>query len=167
MCGILNFCFFFFLGWWWCDPRRELFWGGWGGCRAGGGGLGRHQRVETEERRFRTPSAGTAAETGTHTGNGVNREFEQSNISGYFSHVGTLQQGTYKGKVGKTASTSMLTLLESIYNLWKLIVESKPWTKKNWVEQDLNLRPPDWHAGALPTELTSPVLAASLFCQYL
>ena len=31
----------------------------------------------------------------------------------------------------------------------------------------LNLRPPDWRAGALPTELTSPILAVSLFCQYL
>ena len=29
------------------------------------------------------------------------------------------------------------------------------WTKKNWLERDLNLRPPDWRAGALPTELTS------------
>ena len=25
---------------------------------------------------------------------------------------------------------------------------------KNLLEQDLNLRPPDWRAGALPTELT-------------
>ena len=33
--------------------------------------------------------------------------------------------------------------------------------------KDLNLRPPDWRAGALPTELTSPILAVSLFCQYL
>ena len=41
------------------------------------------------------------------------------------------------------------------------------WTKKNVLEQDLNLRPPDWRAGALPTELTSPILAVSLFCQYL
>ena len=43
------------------------------------------------------------------------------------------------------------------------------WTKKNWLERDLNLRPPDWRAGALPTELhvTSPtfILAVSLFCQ--
>ena len=30
-----------------------------------------------------------------------------------------------------------------------------------------NMRPPDWRAGALPTELTSPILAVSLFCQYL
>ena len=29
------------------------------------------------------------------------------------------------------------------------------WTKKNWLERDLNLRPPDWSAGALPTELYS------------
>ena len=40
------------------------------------------------------------------------------------------------------------------------------WTKKNWLERDLNLRPPDWRAGVLPTELTSPILAVSLFCQY-
>ena len=41
------------------------------------------------------------------------------------------------------------------------------WTKKNLLEWDLNLRPPDYFAGALPTELTSPILAVSLFCQYL
>ena len=41
------------------------------------------------------------------------------------------------------------------------------WTKNNLLEQDLNLRPPDWRAGALPTELSSPTLAVSLFCQYL
>ena len=27
------------------------------------------------------------------------------------------------------------------------------WTKTNLLERDLNLRPPDWRAGALPTEL--------------
>ena len=41
------------------------------------------------------------------------------------------------------------------------------WTKKNLRERDLNLRPPDWRAGALPSELTSPILAVSLFFQYL
>ena len=41
------------------------------------------------------------------------------------------------------------------------------WTKTNLLERDLNLRPPDWRAGALPTELTSPILAVSLFCKYL
>ena len=41
------------------------------------------------------------------------------------------------------------------------------WTKKNLLDRDLNLRPPDWRAGDLPTELTSPILAVSLFCQYL
>ena len=41
------------------------------------------------------------------------------------------------------------------------------WTKKNLLERDLNLRPRDWRAGALPTELTSHILAVSLFCQYL
>ena len=41
------------------------------------------------------------------------------------------------------------------------------WTKKNLLERDFNLRPPDWHAGALPTELSSPILAVSLLCQYL
>ena len=30
------------------------------------------------------------------------------------------------------------------------------WTKKNLLEQDLNLRPPDCCAGALPTELSRP-----------
>ena len=39
--------------------------------------------------------------------------------------------------------------------------------KENWLERDLNLRPPDWRTGALPTELSSPTLAVSLFCQYL
>ena len=40
---------------------------------------------------------------------------------------------------------------------------------KNLLERDLNLWPPDWRAGALPTVLTNPtcVLAVSLFCQYL
>ena len=41
------------------------------------------------------------------------------------------------------------------------------WTKKNLLERDSNLRPPDWRAGALPTELSSPILAVSQFCQYL
>ena len=41
--------------------------------------------------------------------------------------------------------------------------------KENWLERDLNLRPPDWRAGALPTELSSPtiggfpILSISLF----
>ncbi len=34
---------------------------------------------------------------------------------------------------------------------------TKGWTKNNWQEWDLNLRPPGWHAGTLlPTELSSP-----------
>ena len=33
------------------------------------------------------------------------------------------------------------------------------WTKKNLLERDLNLQPPDWRAGAPPTELSSPTLA--------
>ena len=37
----------------------------------------------------------------------------------------------------------------------------------NLRERDLNLRPPDWRAGALPTELSSPILPIFLFCQYL
>ena len=37
------------------------------------------------------------------------------------------------------------------------------WTKTNLLERDLNLRPPDWSAGALPTELSSPILAVSLY----
>ena len=41
------------------------------------------------------------------------------------------------------------------------------WTKKNLLERDLNLRHPDRRARALPTDLTSPILAVSLFCQYL
>ena len=36
------------------------------------------------------------------------------------------------------------------------------WTKKNWLEWDLNLRPPDWHTGALQM-LSSPTLAVSLW----
>ena len=47
------------------------------------------------------------------------------------------------------------------------IIDKFGWTKKNWPERDSNLRPPDWRAGALPTELSSPILAVSLFCQYL
>ena len=43
----------------------------------------------------------------------------------------------------------------------------KFWMNKEKFERDLNLRPPDWRAGALPTELTCPILAVSLFCQYL
>ena len=50
---------------------------------------------------------------------------------------------------------------------WVQILDKFGWTKKNWLERDLNLRPPDWRAGALPTELSSPTLAVSLFCQYL
>ena len=37
---------------------------------------------------------------------------------------------------------------------------------KDLPERDLNLRPPDRRAGALPTELSSPTLAVSLFRQY-
>ena len=48
-----------------------------------------------------------------------------------------------------------------------LLLDKFGWTKKKWLERDLNLRPPDWRAGALPTELSSPTLAVSLFCQYL
>ena len=33
------------------------------------------------------------------------------------------------------------------------------WTKTNLLERDLNLQPLDWCAGALPTELTSPILS--------
>ena len=33
------------------------------------------------------------------------------------------------------------------------------WTKTNLLERDLNLRPPDWRAGAPPTELTSPTFS--------
>ena len=47
------------------------------------------------------------------------------------------------------------------------IIAKFGWTKKNWLGRDLNLRPPDWRAGTLPTELSSPTLAVSLFCQYL
>ena len=52
---------------------------------------------------------------------------------------------------------------------WVQILDKFGWTKKNLLERDLNLRPPDWRAGALPTELStcSPTLAVSLFCQYL
>ena len=46
------------------------------------------------------------------------------------------------------------------------VLDKFGWTKKNWLERDLNLRPPDWRAGALPTELSSPTLAISLLCQY-
>ena len=35
------------------------------------------------------------------------------------------------------------------------------WTKTNLLERNLNRRPPDWCAGALTTELTSPILAVS------
>ena len=50
-------------------------------------------------------------------------------------------------------------------HVWVLLFLGR--TKQNLRELDLNLRPPDWHAGALPTELTSPISAVSLFCQYL
>ena len=51
----------------------------------------------------------------------------------------------------------------------KIIILSKKkkefgWTKKNLLERDSNLRPPDWRAGALPTELSSPTLAVSIYC---
>ena len=36
------------------------------------------------------------------------------------------------------------------------------WTNKHLLERDLNLRPPDWRAGALPTELPCPTLAVGL-----
>ena len=42
-----------------------------------------------------------------------------------------------------------------------------PLTKTNILERDSNLRPPDWRAGALPTQLTPwgglPILSISLF----
>ena len=40
-----------------------------------------------------------------------------------------------------------------------------------WMDKEkftrVGFEPVDWCAGALPTELTSPILAVSLFCQYL
>ena len=48
-----------------------------------------------------------------------------------------------------------------------IFLKSFWWTKTNLLERDLNLRPPAWRAGALPTELTIHILVVSLFCQYL
>ena len=50
--------------------------------------------------------------------------------------------------------------------LGKFWNDFRGWTK-NWLEWDSNQRPPNERAGALPTELSSPMLAVSLFCQYL
>ena len=64
-----------------------------------------------------------------------------------------------------------------IYNVinhkgnWLGTFLDKFWMNKErlTIERDLNLWPPDWRAGALPTKLpvTSPILEVSLFCQYL
>ena len=37
------------------------------------------------------------------------------------------------------------------------------WTRKDLLERNFNLRLPDWRAGALPTELSSPTLAVYLY----
>ena len=58
-------------------------------------------------------------------------------------------------------SLSLRLYFKYFFNINKFL-----WTKKSWLEWDLNLRPPDWRAGALPTELISPVLVVTLFCQY-
>ena len=66
-------------------------------------------------------------------------------------------------------SKTLHTCITLIAKLLRRIKINFGWTKKNLLERDLNLWPPDWCAGALPTELhvTSPFLAVSLFCQYL
>ena len=86
--------------------------------------------------------------------------------------------------VRQTASMSMLTLFESrrMYT-WKgrYNIGNVTGTKGFMFLNNLvvggggvdfpptfpSLRPPDWRAGALPTELASHILAVSLFCQYL
>ena len=70
----------------------------------------------------------------------------------------------------------ILNVLKCLFGAWEVEM-SEPqsswlwinfgWTKKKLPVRDLNLRPPDWRAGALPTELTSPILAVFLCCQYL
>ena len=49
---------------------------------------------------------------------------------------------------------------------WLGTVFRSIWMNKEKL-RDFNLWPSDWHAGALRTELSSPTLAVSLFCQYL
>ena len=62
----------------------------------------------------------------------------------------------------------LILYVESIIqNIHTICLNKFGWTKTNWRERDLNPRPPDWRARALPTELSSPTLAVSPFCQYL
>ena len=67
--------------------------------------------------------------------------------------------------LGSCTCTWMVRYVQSICMLLCLKIHFG-WTKKNLLERDLNLRPPDWRAGVLPTELTSAILAVCLFCQY-
>ena len=77
---------------------------------------------------------------------------------------------------GKSFNTELLNQHFKEFGQWQLFikldltfksVDEFGWTKKKLLERDLNLRPPDWRAGAIPTEQSSPTLAISLFCQYL
>ena len=56
-------------------------------------------------------------------------------------------------------------VLVGLMKLWNLIFEK--WTKKNWLERDSNWQPPEYRTGALPTELSSPMLVVSLIVNYL
>ena len=78
----------------------------------------------------------------------------------------------YQWQVIKIVHCTMYIMYISVreylyYNETATWIKNFGWAKKNLRERDLNLRPPDWCAGPLPTELTSPILAVSLFCQYL
>ena len=48
---------------------------------------------------------------------------------------------------------TIINLTSSKFHLKQWSIINFGWTKKNLPERDLNLRPPDWRAGALPTEL--------------
>ena len=100
--------------------------------------------------------------------NNINVECLSSEDYRYISvaNKGVLHQVTGSCKtVGIYVFQDFQSYIRALINWFKKIIVE--WTKKHWLERDLNLRPLDWRAGALPTELTSPTLAVSLFCQYL
>ena len=72
---------------------------------------------------------------------------------------------------GKTLNWSItywpITAVITRPKVWQKSDINFGWTKKNLLERDLNLWPLDWCASTLPTELTSPILEVSLFCQHL
>ena len=88
-----------------------------------------------------------------------------SNIFCFVKYLGpVLLQLMLCTRLKNQAAPSALDLSALILHIYIIIIIRYILDKqKNLLQRGLNLRPPDWHAGALPTELTCPILSISLF----